>query len=118
LSLVLYQHPFALYCWKVLVALYQRDVPFTSELVELDRSALAALWPPASIPLLVDDGVVVPESSIIVEHLAYATLDRSEHRALAAYFDRLLIRSSVGRVVDEARPYRAVFPLPWPEHVS
>ena len=69
MSLVLYQHPFALYCWKALIALYERDVPFTSELVEADRSALAAMWPPASIPLLVDDGVVVPESSIIVEHL-------------------------------------------------
>ena len=44
-------------------------MPFTADLVEADRSALAALWPPASIPLLVDDGVVVPESSIIVEHL-------------------------------------------------
>lgn len=219
MSLVLYQHPFALYCWKALIALYERDVPFTSELVEADRSALAALWPPASIPLLVDHGVVVPESSIIVEHLdrhggapplipsdpdtalqarqwdrvvddyvatpvqkivgdalrppdgkdphgvaqahatldlAYATLDRQldgrdhdrwlagesftiadcaaapslhyadvvhrldreEHAALAAYFDRLRTRSSVARVIDEARPYRALFPLPWPEHVS
>jgi glutathione S-transferase len=68
-SLVLYQHPFAMYCWKPLIALYERDLPFASELVEADRSALAALWPPASIPVLVDDGVVVPESSIIVEHL-------------------------------------------------
>ena len=69
MSLVLYQHPFAMYCWKALIALYERDVPFTADLVEADRSALAALWPPASIPLLVDDGVVVAESSIIVEHL-------------------------------------------------
>jgi glutathione S-transferase len=68
-SLVLYQHPFAMYCWKALIALYERDVPFTADLVEADRSALAALWPAASIPVLVDDGVVVPESSIIVEHL-------------------------------------------------
>jgi glutathione S-transferase len=68
-SLVLHQHPFALYCWKPLIALYERAVSFTAELVEADRSALAALWPPASIPVLVDDGVVVAESSIIVEHL-------------------------------------------------
>jgi glutathione S-transferase len=218
-SLVLYQHPFALYCWKPLVALYERDVPFMADLVEADRSALATLWPPASIPVLVDDGVVFGEASIIVEQLdrhgvappliptgpddalrarlwdrvadgyvatpvqrivgdalrppdakdplgvsqghatlelAYATLDRhlagrhpeswlageqfsladcaaapalhyadvlhrldrEEHPALAGYFDRLLTRSSVARVVDEARPYREVFPLPWPEHVS
>jgi glutathione S-transferase len=218
-SLVLYQHPFALYCWKALIAIYERDLPFASELVEADRSALAALWPPASMPVLVDDGVVVPESSIIVEHLdrhgdappliptdpnqalqarlwdrvadayvstpaqrivgdalrppeardphgvsqahaalelAYGTLDRQlggrhddgwlagddftladcaaapalhyadvlhpldrdAHPALAAYCDRLLMRSSVARVVDEARPYRELFPLPWPAHVA
>jgi glutathione S-transferase len=218
-SLVLYQHPFAMYCWKALIALYERDVPFTADLVEADRSALAALWQPASIPVLVDDSVVVSESSIIVEHLdrhgeaplliptdpdealqarlwdrvadgyvttpvqrivgdalrpsdakdpygvsqahatldlAYATLDRQlngrahdgwlagddftladcaaapavhyadvvhpldrdAHPALAAYFDRLLTRSSVARVIEEARPYRELFPLPWPEHVS
>ena len=219
MSLVLHQHPFALYCWKALIALYERDVPFTADLVEADRSALATLWPSASIPVLVDDGVVVPESSIIVEHLdrhgdappliptdpdealqarlwdrvadgyvttpvqrivgdalrpsdakdphgvsqahasldlAYAVLDRQlngrdrdgwlagndftladcaaapalhyadvlhpldreAHPALAAYFDRVLTRPSVDRVVEEARPYRVLFPLPWPEHVS
>ena len=30
MSLVLYEHPFALYCWKPLIALYERDVPFTA----------------------------------------------------------------------------------------
>ncbi len=219
MSLVLHEHPFAMYCWKALIALYERDVSFTADLVEADRSALAALWPPASIPLLVDDGIVVSESSIIVEHLdrhgdaprlipadsdaalqarlwdrvvdgyvatpvqrivgdalrpadakdprgvseaqatldlAYATLDRQldgrdhggwlagddftladcaaapalhyadvlrpldrdAHPALAAYFDRVLTRSSVARVVEEARPYRELFPLPWPERVT
>ncbi len=219
MNIVLYQHPFALYCWKALIALYERDLPFTAELVEGDRSALARLWPPASIPVLVDDGVVVPESSTIVEYLdrcgdapplipddpdealrarlwdrvadgyvstpvqrivgdalrgpdakdphgvsqahaalelAYATLDgqldgrdhdrwlageaftladcaaapalhyadvlhpldRDAHPVLADYFDRLMTRSSVARVVDDARPYRELFPLPWPEHVG
>ena len=51
MSLTLYQHPFAMYCWKTLLALYERELPFTSVLVEADRSALAALWPPGSIPL-------------------------------------------------------------------
>ena len=36
MSLVVYEHPFALYCWKALIALYERDVPFTAELVELE----------------------------------------------------------------------------------
>ena len=45
-------------------------------------------------------------------------LDHDTRPALAAYFDRLLTRPSVARVIDEARPYRELFPLPWPEHVS
>ena len=217
MSLVLHQHPFALYCFKPLIALYERDLPFTAELVEADRSALGALWLPASIPILVDDGEVIAESSIIVEHLdrhgdappllpathrealqarlwdrvadgyvatpvqrivgealrppdardpygvaqaydalqvAYATLDRQlqgrdgwlagadftladcaaapalhyadvlgqldrdAYPALVGYYDRLLERPSVARVIDEARPYREVFPLPWPDHVA
>ncbi len=69
MSLVPHQHPFVMYCWKPLIALYERDLLFTAELVEADRSAVAALWPPASIPVRVDDGVVVPDSLIIVAHL-------------------------------------------------
>jgi glutathione S-transferase len=45
-------------------------------------------------------------------------LDSETHPALATYFDPVLRRSSVARVVAEARPYRELFPLPWPEHVS
>lgn len=37
-----------------------------------------------------------------------------EHRHLAAYYRRLLERPSFARVVDEARPYRHLFPLEWP----
>jgi glutathione S-transferase len=218
-TLILYQHPFALYCWKAMIALYERDLPFEAELVEADRSAVAALWAPASIPLLIDDDVVVAESSIIVEHLdrhgdapplipagvdaalaarlwdrvadgylatpvqqivgdalrpdeakdpygvsqaratlelAYSMIDGQlgnsdrhswlagpeftladcaaapalhyadvlhpvrpgSHPALAGYFARLMARPSVARVVDQGRPYRELFPLPWPERVS
>ncbi len=69
MSLVLHAHPFAMYCWKALIALHERDVPFAVALVEGDTSELTALWPPTTMPVLVDDGVVVPESSIVVEHL-------------------------------------------------
>jgi glutathione S-transferase len=27
MSLTLHQHPFAAYCWKALIALYERDLP-------------------------------------------------------------------------------------------
>jgi glutathione S-transferase len=45
-------------------------------------------------------------------------LDRDAYPTLGAYYDRLLARPSVARVIDEARPYRELFPLPWPAHVS
>ena len=36
---------------------------------------------------------------------------------LTAYFERVGARPSVARVIEEARPYRELFPLPWPEYV-
>jgi glutathione S-transferase len=35
-------------------------------------------------------------------------------RGLTRYYRDLMHRPSVARVVDEARPYRELFPLPWP----
>jgi glutathione S-transferase len=73
MTLTLHEHPFAAYCWKALIALYERDVPFERHQVddEADRARLAELWPMASIPVLVDDadGITVPESTTIVEYL-------------------------------------------------
>jgi glutathione S-transferase len=73
MTLTLHQHPFASYCWKALIALYERDVPFERRQIddEADRAALAELWPMASMPVLVDDeaGIAVPESTIVVEYL-------------------------------------------------
>jgi glutathione S-transferase len=34
-----------------------------------------------------------------------------EHRHLCAYFDRLVQRPSVNRVIDEARPYFSMYPF-------
>jgi len=47
---------------------------------------------------------------------AGACVPMEGHPALAAYLERLLARPSVARVVEEARPYRGLFPLPWPDH--
>ena len=68
MTLVLHEHPFAAYCWKALIALYERDLPFESHFVgdAADRERLAELWPMGSIPVLVDDaaGITLPESTI------------------------------------------------------
>ena len=70
---------------------------------------------------LAGDDVTLPDCAAAPD-LHYADvvhrLDRDAHPALAAFSDRLLARSSVARVIDEARPYRKLFPLPWPKHVS
>jgi glutathione S-transferase len=220
MSLTLYQHPFASYCWKALIALYERDVPFAGVQVddEADRARLAELWPMASVPVLVDDatGGALPESTVIVEYLdrfgeapplipadpdaalrarlwdrvidghvqtpmqkivldnlrpdgagdphgveeargrldrIYPVLDQelrgrdwlagpaftladcaaapALHYAravrrwdeaglpdLTRYHEALAARPSVARVIDEARPFREAFPLPWPDYMA
>jgi len=220
MSLVVHFHPFASYCWKALIALYERDVPFETRQVDdqPDREKLAELWPMAGMPVLVDEEAdrIVPESSIVIEYLdrygdappmvpadpdeallarlwdrtfdnhvmtpmnrfvfdslrpeesrdplgvreAGESLDRvyemleghfagSEWAggerftiadcaaapslfyaravhgwdeeslgALTAYYHRVTAWPSVNRVIEEARPYRHLFPLPWPDYVE
>jgi glutathione S-transferase len=216
-TLVLYQHPFASYCQKALIALYELDLPFDSHLVEgaEGREELAGLWPLAGIPVLRDEAadLTLPESTTIIEYLdrladggaalipldagdalqarlwdrvadhhlstpmqkivgdelrpdgrrdpegvaearrlldtAYDVLDSrladrpwlggatftvadcaafpalfytwaihrwdtGAHANVTRYYRDLLARPAVARVVDEARPFRHFFPLPWP----
>jgi glutathione S-transferase len=44
--------------------------------------------------------------------------DEERLAALTRYFDALMARPSVARVIDDAREYRHVFPLPWPDYVD
>jgi len=71
MSLTLYAHPFAAYCWKALIALYENATPFTYRLVEdaAGWAELASLWPISKFPLLRDGDATIVESSIIVEYL-------------------------------------------------
>lgn len=220
--LVLHQHPFASFCQKPLVALYELGVPFRSVIVEGEegREALAAMWPVAKMPVLIDEDadLMVPESSTVVEYVdglapggprlipsdpaaalqariwdrviddhvaahmqrivgdelrpdgardplgvaearaaldtAYRLLDaqtgytgawlsgadftladcgaaptlfyaravrpwdEAERPNLTRYYRDLMHRPSVVRTVDDARPYRELFPLPWPADVD
>ena len=210
----LYFHPFASFCQKVLVALYENDVPFKPHVVDLGDAASSAelrrIWPIGKFPVLRDEarGRTIPESSMIIEYLArhypgkielipedadlawetrlrdrfydlyvnvpmqkivtdrlrpagrndphgveearrqlqtaYGLIDQEmetrtwaigdrfsmadcaaapamyyanlvmpfddAHRNAAAYLGRLMERSSFARVVEEAKPYRALFP--------
>jgi glutathione S-transferase len=71
MTLTLYAHPFAAYCWKPLIALYENATPFTYRLVEdaAGWAELESLWPIKKFPLLRDGGATIVESSIIVEYL-------------------------------------------------
>jgi glutathione S-transferase len=202
--LTLYEHPFALYCQKVLVALNEQGVAYEvlEEQRDFDRAELAELWPPASIPVLRDGGQVIGETSIIIERvagerlvpslearkwdrlcdqyisdavqaivldtiderfdervdarargrldMAYGMLeaqltqheflavdaftiadcaaapglfyalaihpwDEGTHLELTRYYRALARRPSFAKVIADARPYRNLFPLPWPE---
>jgi glutathione S-transferase len=218
MALQLLFHPFSSFCQKALTALYEREVAFEPEIVDLadveQRAALEALWPMAKFPVLRDEeaGETIAEASLIVEYAdrfgrapalvpedrdealrvrrwdrvfdnyvehplqkavtdnfrppeardpfgveeakallrrTYAMVDAELGRSgsewiagtafsladcaaapalfyanivapfddrphLTAYYERLLARPSFARAVEEARPYRAFFPLPWP----
>jgi glutathione S-transferase len=73
MPLVLFSHPFASYCQKVLIALYENATPFTPRMLDRTDPAafaeLAALWPLKRFPLLLDAGRPIIEATIIIEHL-------------------------------------------------
>jgi glutathione S-transferase len=73
MNLTLYSHPLSSCCWKVLIALYENGTPFDARMVNLGdpeaKAAFKTLWPTAKIPLLEDRGEVVPETSIMIEHI-------------------------------------------------
>jgi glutathione S-transferase len=75
MSLIFHAHPLSSYCWKALIALYEKQLDFEFRMVDLgdpdSRAALAALWPMAKMPVLEDQGrgAAVPETSIIIDYL-------------------------------------------------
>lgn len=73
MALTLHAHPLSAYCQKALVALYENATDFTFHRVDLGdaaaAAALGALWPFRRFPVLVDGAAVIPEASIIIEHL-------------------------------------------------
>ena len=74
MSRTLHFHPLSSFCWKVLIALYEADLAFEANVVDLgdpaQRAAFQAIWPLGKFPVLSEAGRVTPESTIIIEHLA------------------------------------------------
>jgi glutathione S-transferase len=116
MSLTLYAHPFSSYCQKVLVALYENDVPFEYRMIE-EPSAMAELkarWPFGRFPVLVDAGRTIVESTIIIEHLMLEhggrvrwlpddPLDALEVRLLDRFFDNDVMTAMQGPVIEAIR---------------
>ena len=75
MALILHYHPLSSFCWKVLIPLYEKGLPFERVTIDFanpdSTDAFRSLWPMAKMPVLVDEegGVTLPESSIIIEYL-------------------------------------------------
>ncbi|MGF1625224.1 MAG: glutathione S-transferase family protein, partial [Alphaproteobacteria bacterium] len=71
--LQIYGHPFAAFYWKVLIALYERDVPFAFLMVDPEHpdnaEAAGRLAPTGQFPILVDGDRTVIESAAVIEYL-------------------------------------------------
>src|SRR6188768_328234 len=121
MTLSLYFHPLASYCWKTLIALYENATPFEPRLVDLsnasERDAFFALAPLGKFPVLQDSktGRVVPESTIIIEYLAThypgqtELIPRAAELALEArlqdrFFDQQIHEAMQKHVLDKLRP--------------
>ena len=124
MALVLHAHPLSSYCWKVLVALYEKGLEIELKLVDFgdpaNAAAFRALWPIAKMPVLEDDGAAVVESSVIVEHLdlfhagpKLIPEDRAtalEVRRLDRVFDQYVMAPMQRIVLDRIRSAEARCP--------
>jgi glutathione S-transferase len=76
MSLKLHYHPLASYCWKALIALYEHEIEFEGQIVDLSlpeqRTALTKISPFSKFPALEDraTGRAITESTLIIEYLA------------------------------------------------
>lgn len=116
MSLTLHYHPLSSFCMKALVGMYELDVPFQRNIVDLgdpkERAKFLALWPLGKFPVLRDEsrGLSVPETSIILEYLDRGRLIPSEPNAarecrLRDRFFDLYVNVPMGKIVtDKLRP--------------
>ena len=73
MSLAFYGHPFSSYTQKVLIALYENDIPFEFRCLGPETPEHAAewlrRWPVGKFPMLLEGDHAVVETSIIIEYL-------------------------------------------------
>ncbi len=99
MMLTLYAHPLSSYCWKALIALYENETPFSTVVIDQNTYAeFKALWPLAKFPVLRDGERIIPEASLIIEHLE--THHRGRTRFLPDDADAALTVRLWDRVFD------------------
>jgi glutathione S-transferase len=119
MSFKLYYHPLSSFCQKVLIALYENDIPFDGELADVvsaeGRAAFVKIWPIVKFPVLRDEatGRIVPESSIIIEYLQHhapcktavvpADPDRAHEVRLWDRFFDLHVNTPMQKVMSDRR---------------
>jgi glutathione S-transferase len=73
-TLALYGHPFSSYTWKAQIALYANETPFEFRMLDPDHPENAMFvgeaHPAGKFPVLTDNGLVVVETTAIIEYLA------------------------------------------------
>ena len=121
MSLELHGHPFASFCQKVLIALYENETPFSDVFVDLgdptSRAAFLKLSPTGKMPVLRDVGrdQTVFETSIIIEYLNQYYPGRTalipsapdfarEVRLLDRFYDLYVSEPMQKVVADRLRP--------------
>jgi glutathione S-transferase len=117
MSLKLYFHPLSSFCMKVVIALYEKDLPFEGVIVNFgdpaESAQFAEMWPIRKFPLLHDEGggALIPESTTIIEYLdlyypkAKKLLPEDQKTALKArqldrFFD-LYVHLPMQKIVDD-----------------
>jgi glutathione S-transferase len=74
--MILYGHPFSSYTWKALIPLYEKGLDFEFRILDDQHpehwDQLRSHWVRGQMPVLVDQGQGVYESSIVIEHLDIA----------------------------------------------
>lgn len=119
MGLSLYSHPFAAYCWKVLIPLYGSSTAFEYKMLTPEApqngAELAQLWPIGTFPVLVDGERRIIESSVIIEYLDLyhpgptPMVPRDPDRALDVrfldrFFDNCVMTPTQRIVADFMRP--------------
>ena len=113
MTIAFYEHPFSSYVQKAKTALYEKGIPFESKMIDGSEpvaSEFAALWPiPPCLSTTLNSC-----SRRRASHRLYADWTHpipERFAAVHAYRQRLLGRPSYARALDDARPYRKLFPL-------